>query len=182
MVPIALRERSQCLIFALHADALAQDGAPEAALSALAEAQAVAEKTGERWYEAELHRLTGVVAVQEGALPAAEGSFQRALEIARRQQASSLELRAAISLARLWAEQGERRQAYHLLMPVCEGFTEGFDTADLRAARALLDGFGRPEPALVWDTAGGRAGSPPMPTGQPADGTTSGRGSRRARA
>lgn len=144
---------------ALLAEALAQGGASEAALTALAEAQAVAEKTGERWYEAELHRLTGVVAFQKGALPAAEASFQHALEVARRQQARSLELRAAISLARLWVEQGERRQAYHLLMPVYEEFTEGFDTADLATARALLDAFAAPGPALAWDTVAGRAGS-----------------------
>jgi predicted ATPase len=164
---------------ALLADALAQDGASEAALGALAEARAVAETTGERWYEAELHRLTGVVALQKGAAGEAEAAFQRAREIALRQQARSLELRAATSLARLWAAQGERRRARQLLAPVYDGFTEGFDTADLTAANALLDQLAARGPSLVWDAAGGGAGSPP--TGRPADGPTSDRSGRRAR-
>ena len=144
---------------ALLAEALAQNGASEAARAALAEAQAVAERTGERWYEAELHRLAGVLALQGGAVQAAQDSFQRALAIAGRQQARSLELRAAISLARLWAGQGARQRAYHLLMPVYEGFTEGFDTADLATARALLNELGMPGPSLAWDSVNSRARS-----------------------
>ena len=165
---------------ALLAEALTRGGAREAALSALAEARAVAENTGERWYEADLHRLTGVLALQEGALRAAADSFQRALDIARRQQARSLELRAAISLARLWAGQGERQQAYDLLVQVYDGFTEGFDTADLTDARALLDEF--KGLLLAWDTVGGGAPSRPKPPALPAGGPTSGRRPRDARA
>jgi predicted ATPase len=68
-----------------------------------------------------------------------EACFQRALEVARRQQAKSLELRAAMSLARLWQQQGKRQEAHALLAPVYAWFTEGFDTADLQEAKALLD-------------------------------------------
>ena len=145
---------------ALLADALAQGGANEAARTALAEAQAMAEKTGERWYEAELHRLTGVIALKESALPEAEASFRRALDIARRQQARSFELRAAISLARLWSEQGERRDARDLLAPVYGGFGEGFDTADLTDAKGLLHQLEALGSAPAWKTVGARARSP----------------------
>ena len=69
----------------------------------------------------------------------AEACFQRALDVARRQEAKSLELRAAMSLARLWQQQGKRAEAYDLLAPIYGWFTEGFDTADLQEAKALLD-------------------------------------------
>jgi predicted ATPase len=69
----------------------------------------------------------------------AEAWLQRALDVARRQEAKSLELRAATSLARLWQQQGKRPEAYDLLVPIYRWFTEGFDTADLQEARALLD-------------------------------------------
>jgi predicted ATPase len=124
---------------ALLAEALALGGAREAALTTLAEARALAHSTGERWYDAELHRLTGVLALQGGAVQAAAASFERALEVAREQRARSLELRTAVSLARLWSGQGERRRARDLLAPIYDAFTEGFDTADLLEARALLD-------------------------------------------
>jgi predicted ATPase len=76
---------------------------------------------------------------QPGTLPAeAETCLQRALDVARHQEAKSLELRAAMSLARLWQQQGKRAEAYDLLGPVYNWFTEGFDTADLREAKALL--------------------------------------------
>ena len=76
------------------------------------------------------------------ALDEAEAALKESLEVARRQEAKSLELRAAISLARLWAEQGERQKANDLLAPVYDWFTEGFDTADLKHAKALLDELG----------------------------------------
>ena len=101
------------------------------------------QKTGERLYEAELHRLTGeLLLTQEGTRQKreeAEQHFDEALAIARRQQAKSLELRAAMSLSRLWQQQGKQAEARALLAPIYNWFTEGFDTADLQEARALLD-------------------------------------------
>jgi len=116
---------------------------PEEGLTALAEAQALVEKTGERYYEAELERLKGeVLLAQSPDDPAeAEACFHKALEIARRQQAKSLELRAAISLARLW-QQGKEGDARQLLNDVYTWFTEGLDTEDLRNARDLLNKLG----------------------------------------
>jgi predicted ATPase len=112
------------------------------ASTALAEALDLVEQTGERWWEAELHRLRGELLVDAGGgaghgEPTPEGCFRRALEIARRQGARSLELRAAVSLARWWRGQGRPDEARALLCPVYDTFTEGFDTADLREARAL---------------------------------------------
>jgi len=116
-------------------------GQPEAGLTALSEALTLVEKTGERYYEAELHRLRGELLLQHAApeVSHAETCFQRALDIARRQEAKSLELRAAMSLSRLWQQQGKRTEAYELLAPVYGWFTEGFDTADLQEAKALLE-------------------------------------------
>ena len=93
-----------------------------------------------RWWEAELYRLRGALLLQDaGAQPGeAEACFQQALAVARRQQAKSLELRATMSLARLWQRQGKRTTAYELLAPIYGWFTEGFDTADLQEAKALL--------------------------------------------
>jgi predicted ATPase/class 3 adenylate cyclase len=117
---------------------------PEQGLTVLAEAQALVEKTGERYFEAELQRLKGeLLLVQSPDDPAeAETCFHNALEIARRQHAKSLELRAAISLARLWQRQGKEGDARKLLNDVFAWFTEGFDTADLRDAQALLNELG----------------------------------------
>ena len=117
---------------------------PEEGFTALAEAQILAEKTGEHYYEAELQRLKGeLLLVQSPDDPAeAETCFHNALEIARRQHAKSLELRAAISLARLWQRQGKEGDARKLLNDVFAWFTEGFDTADPRDARALLNELG----------------------------------------
>ena len=120
-------------------EALVKDGATEAAWSAVNEARAIAENTGERWYAAELHRLTGELAWSEGDVAAAEVWFRGALEIARRQHAKSWELRAATSLARLWRDAGRRDDAGDLLAPVYAWFTEGFETADLIAAKKMLD-------------------------------------------
>jgi class 3 adenylate cyclase/predicted ATPase len=117
---------------------------PEEGLTALAKAQALVEKTGERYYEAELERLKGeVLLAQSPDDPAeAEACFHNALEIARRQQAKSLELRAAMSLARLWQRQGKEGDARQLLNDVYTWFTEGLATLDLRDARDLLNELG----------------------------------------
>jgi len=116
-------------------------GQPEAGLTALGEALALVETTGERYYEAELHRLKGELLLQHAApdVSDAETCFQQALDIARRQQAKALELRAAMSLSRLWQQQGKRAEARKLLAPIYGWFTEGFDTADLQEAKALLE-------------------------------------------
>jgi predicted ATPase len=110
-------------------------------LTVLAEAMTRAETTGDRWYEAELYRLQGELLLQQHAehQGEADSAFQHALDIARNQQAKSLELRAATSLARLWQRQGKRNEARRLLGEVYGWFTEGFDTADLQEAKALLD-------------------------------------------
>ncbi len=107
----------------------------------LEEAQTVAETHEERFWEAELHRLKGELLLQQSPdnRPEAETCFNQALSIARNQQAKSWELRAATSLARLWQSQGRRQDAYDVLAPVYEWFTEGFDTADLQEAKTLLD-------------------------------------------
>jgi adenylate cyclase len=98
------------------------------------------QQTGERYWEAELHRLKGELLLVHATAPhtAAEASLHQALEIARRQQTKSLELRAATSLARLWQSQGKRQAAHDLLAPVYRWFTEGFETADLQDAKTLL--------------------------------------------
>jgi predicted ATPase len=115
----------------------------------LAEALALVDKTGERWWEAELHRLKGEL-LRRRASPTeeVEACFHQALDIARRQQAKSLELRAAMSLSRLWQQQGQRADARELLAPIHGWFTEGFDTADLQEAKALLEELSRYCPAL----------------------------------
>jgi predicted ATPase len=98
------------------------------------------ERSGERWCEAEVHRTAGEIALMPPALDTtkAQTYFERALEIAREQQARSWELRAATSLARLWRDQGRRADANDLLAPIYCGFTEGLDTFDLMEAEALL--------------------------------------------
>jgi predicted ATPase len=113
-------------------------------LQALAEADTLIEQHEERWWEAEVCRLRGVLLLRQ-AVPQpeeAEACFQRALEVARRQQAKSLELRAAMSLAHLWQQQDRRAEAHALLAPVYGWFTEGFDTVDLQEAKALLEEVG----------------------------------------
>jgi class 3 adenylate cyclase/predicted ATPase len=124
----------------LLADAYAQDGQLEAGLATLDEAVAAAQGTGQRMVEAELYRLRASLILATGALQAeAETWLQRALEVARRQEAKSLELRAAMSLSRLRHQQGKRKEARDLLAEVYTWFTEGFDTADLQEAKALLE-------------------------------------------
>jgi predicted ATPase len=94
----------------------------------------------ERWYEAELYRLKGELLLRRGS-PSEEvaACFHQALDVARRQEAISLELRAAMSLARLWQQQGKRTEAHALLAPIYGWFTKGFETADLQEAKALLE-------------------------------------------
>jgi predicted ATPase len=110
-------------------------------LQALAEAHTLVEQHEERLWEAEISRLRGVLLLRQPGTPQAEAEtwLQRALDIARRQEAKSLELRAAMSLSRLWQQQGKQAEARALLAPVYGWFTEGFDTADLQEAKALLE-------------------------------------------
>jgi predicted ATPase len=127
-----------CTILADVADQL---GHPEDGLQGLGEAYTLVEQHDERWWEAEIHRLRGVLLLRQTGTPQAEAEtwLQRALDVARHQEAKSLELRAATSLSRLWQRQGQRAEAHALLAPIYGWFTEGFDTADLQEAKALLD-------------------------------------------
>ena len=158
---------------ALLAEAYGKVGRVEEGLAVLAKALAVVDKTGERFYEAELYRIKGELTLQSSvqrlgsrvktgpqsrvhspksskatsqilnpqshAEVEAEECFRKAIEIAQKQQAKSWELRTATSLARLWQVQGKRKEALDLLKPVYEWFTEGFDTKDLKEAKALLE-------------------------------------------
>jgi len=99
----------------------------------------VVERIGERWLEAELHRNKGQLLLRQEHTEAAEELYRKALSITREQEAKLWELRAAASLARLWRDQGRLAEARDLLAPVYGWFTEGFDTSDLREAKALLD-------------------------------------------
>ena len=122
----------------LLAQALAACGRYGEGLSTLLEAASLAEETGERYVEAEIYRLKANLLLAENGSAEAEASYLRALEISRAQEARSLELRAACDLARLWAGRGERERAAGLLAPIYNWFTEGFDTLDLKDAKALL--------------------------------------------
>ena len=129
---------------ALLAEASAKLGRREEGLTLLAEALALTNDRGERRWEAELYRLKGVVLQARSAAHDAEAEtcLRHALDIARRQQAKSWELRAATSLSRLWQQQSKRDEARALLGPIYGWFTEGFDTADLQEAKALLEELG----------------------------------------
>jgi adenylate cyclase len=130
-----------CTLLADVADHL---GSPADGLQILTEAYPLVEQHEERWWEAEVCRLRGVLLLRQPMPPQAEAEawVQRALDIARHQEAKSLELRAAMSLARLWQQQGKRDEARELLAAIYGWFTEGFDTADLQEAKALLDALG----------------------------------------
>ena len=146
----------------LLAEASGAAGDLEGGLALLTEALALVARTGERWSEAELHRLKGelllrskgrrlefAVSPSDSAFCAllpeqAEASFRQALDVAGLQQAKAWELRAATSLGRLWQSQGKRKQALDLLAPIYGWFTEGFDTPDLRDAKTLLDELSAP--------------------------------------
>ena len=105
----------------------------------LAEAAELVETTQEGWAEAEIHRMRGTLLMSMHEYAAAEDSYHRALAVARQQQAKFWELRAALSLARLWREQGKPQQGRNLLAPVYGWFKEGFDIRDLKEAKALLE-------------------------------------------
>ena len=125
---------------ALIAEAYGRSGQAEAGLRLLDEALAWMDKHGEDRDTASVYRVKGELLLRQ-AVPdtsQAEACFQQALTIARRQQAKSYELRAAMRLARLWQQQGKRAEAYRLLAEVYGWFTEGFDTHDLQEAKALL--------------------------------------------
>ena len=133
-----------CTLLAKICDHL---GHPEDGLQALAEATALVEQQEERWWEAEIYRLRGVLLLRQTGTSQAEAEtwLQRALDVARRQEAKSLELRAAMSLARLWQQQGKRDAARELLAEAYGWFIEGFDTADLLEAKELLEDLSRAE-------------------------------------
>jgi predicted ATPase/DNA-binding winged helix-turn-helix (wHTH) protein len=143
---------------AVLAEVYGELGQTDDGLSLLHEAMKEVERTGERFYEAELYRLKGALTLRskvqgpkskvqspKSPIPGtqaeadAERCFHQAIDVARRQQAKSLELRAVASLSRLWQSQGQRKKARRALATVCDWFTEGFDTSDLRGAKALLD-------------------------------------------
>jgi predicted ATPase len=107
----------------------------------ISEARVAMQTSKESWWEAEIHRIAGEIALlpPEPNAAKAQTYFERALAVARQQQAKSWELRAAMSMARLWRDQGKRDEARELLAPVYGWFTEGFDTRDLKEAKALLD-------------------------------------------
>jgi predicted ATPase len=134
---------------ALLAEAHGEEGQTDEGLRMLAEALALMDKTDERWWEAELYRLKGqltlksIVKTSQNKSQASLGSeaeecFLKALEVARKQQAKSLELRAVMSLSRLWQQQGKKSEARQMLAEIYGWFTEGFDTKDLQEAKALL--------------------------------------------
>jgi len=141
-------EPNRHMLLALQADAQLASGKPEAALASVAAGLMAVEKMGGAPLEAELHRLKGeALLAGAGTLSEAEAAIEKCIEIARRQNAKSWELRGAMSLARLRRQQGRPKEAAALLAPIYDWFTEGFDTADLKEARTLLDKL--TEPAIA---------------------------------
>jgi predicted ATPase len=142
-------ERSRPYYLALLAEAYGKAEQEEEGLTVLSEALEAVERTGERMYEAELHRLKGELTLARSKVQSlksqvtdpqgeAEACFHQAIDSARRQQAKSWELRAIVSLARLWQQQGKTKEAHALLAEIYGWFTEGFDTKDLQEAQVLL--------------------------------------------
>ena len=123
----------------LYADSLFRGRRYSEALEALDRALEIGRQSGEQWWESGIHHLRGEALLRSGDGESAAASLQKAIQVARAQDAKSWELRAATSLARLWAEQGKRQDAHDLLAPIHSWFTEGFDTPDLKDAKALLD-------------------------------------------
>lgn len=133
-------EEHRPFFLALLAEAYERAGQAEEGLSVLAEALAAVDRTGERVYEAELYRLKGeLLQKQAVVVGAVEECFRHAVSVARQQSAKSLELRAVISLSSLLKAQGKTAEARQMLTEIHAWFTEGFDTADLREAKALLE-------------------------------------------
>jgi len=136
---------NQHVLLALQADAQLTIGEPEAALVSVAAGLKAVEKTGGAPLEAELYRLKGeALLAGAGTLSGAEAAMQQGIDVARRQNTKSWELRGAMSLARLRRQQGQPQEAAALLAPILGWFEEGFDTADLHAARTLLDDLENP--------------------------------------
>jgi len=142
-------EMIQPYFLALLTEAYGKTGQVEEGLNLLAEALAVVDQIEERFYEAEIYRLKGELTLksivktsqnksQVSLGSEAEECFQKAIEVARQQQAKSLELRAVMSLSRLWQQQGKKSEARQMLAEIYGWFTEGFDTKDLQEAKALL--------------------------------------------
>jgi len=136
---LAGRSVNRPYMLATLASAKADFGRPGEGLELLKDALVSTEVSGERWWQAELHRLGGRLLVARGQHDEGKACYRRALEISRRQGARTLELRAATSLARLWSDRGRNAEARDLLAPVYGWFTEGFETLDLKEAKSLLD-------------------------------------------
>jgi predicted ATPase len=134
-------ELAQPYFLALLAEAYGRIGKAEEGLTVLAEALDVVNKNRERFYEAELYRLNGelLLALSQENQVEAETCFHKAIEVARWQSAKSLELRTVMNLSRLWQRQGKREEARQMLSLIYGWFTEGFETADLKEAKALLE-------------------------------------------
>jgi class 3 adenylate cyclase/predicted ATPase len=132
---------AQPYLLALQAETYGKGGQIEEGITVLTETLSMLDKTGERWWEAELHRLKGelLLVASSNNYPQAEACFNEAFEIARRQSAKSLEMRAAMSLGRLWQQRGKKEKARQMVAEVYAWFTEGFDTPDLKKAAKLLD-------------------------------------------
>jgi len=128
-------------MISLMAVALGQHGDVDEGMELVEELLRLSQRDDVHWWEAELHRVKGELLLMDTPDDPgnAEGWFKQAIEIARKQSAKSLELRAATSLGRLWHDQGKQAEARDLLAPVHGWFTEGFDTSDLKDAKALLD-------------------------------------------
>jgi predicted ATPase len=139
--PAGISNAQWPIFYALLVEAYGAGGQTEEGLDMVAQALALVEKTGFRFYEAELLRLQGELLLRRTSAdgPQAETCLHRALDLARSQQAKSLELRAAMSLSRFWQQKGKKNEAYRLLRKIYGWFTEGFDTPDLQEARALLE-------------------------------------------
>ena len=131
----------QCSLFgplSYLVEAYTKVGDPEKGMKVLTEAFEMMEQNGGRQWEAELYRLKGELLLAQGDKVAAEDSLLRAIEVARRQEARSWELRAVIGLCRLWGSQGKKAEAHHRLTEIYNWFSEGFSTPDLTEARKLL--------------------------------------------
>ena len=133
--------KRQSYYMTLLSEAHGQTGEADQGLQLLSEALELIEKGDERPSEAEIYRLKGQLLLSRSAKNSvkAEADYRRAIEVARSQEAKSLELRAAVSLGHLWRQQGKIDEARDLLAPTYEWFSEGFDTADLKEAKTLLD-------------------------------------------